>query len=54
MYSFLVDDRSKHNKTNAVNKNVVATKVIINTKMLCLIINVWDIQWIEFKIKIIE
>ena len=41
MYSFLVDDRSKHNKANAVNKNVVATishnkykDVLFNNKCL--------------------
>ena len=28
--------------------------VIINTKIICWIINVWDIWWIESKVEIIE
>ena len=33
-----------------MNKNVVA-RIIVNTKMLCLIINVSDIRWMEIEIK---
>ena len=35
MYWYLVDDNSEHKKTKGVNKNIVATKVIINIKMFC-------------------
>ena len=29
-------------------------RVIINRKIFCWIRNIWDIQWIGFKVKIIE
>ena len=35
MHSFLVDDSSQYTIAIGVNKNVVAAKVIINTKMVC-------------------
>ena len=52
MYSYLVDDNSEHKKSKSVNKNVVAT--IRNIKMFCWIRNMWEIQWIGFKLKTIE
>ena len=33
MYSFLVDDSSKHKKAKGMNKNVVAN--VVNTKVSC-------------------
>ena len=54
MYSFLVDDSSQYTIAIGVNKNVVAAKVIINTKMFCWKRLVWDIEWTDSKIKIIE
>ena len=48
MYSFLVDENREHKKTKDMNRNVV----LINIKMCCWMINVWGIQWIEFKVKI--
>ena len=50
MYSFLIDDISEHKKAKGVNRNVVVT--ILHGE--CWIRNVWDIWWIEFKVKIIE
>ena len=40
VYSFLVDDSKKNKKAKGVNKNVVATKVIMSTNMFCSIKNV--------------
>ena len=52
MYSILVDDSSVHKKAKGVNKNVVSTKSHSEIRVFCWIINVWDIRWIEFKVKI--
>ena len=49
MYSFLVDN-NEHKKAKGVNKNIVAT----NKKMYYWRINVWDIQWMKFKVKFME
>ena len=54
IYSYLVDDNSEHKKEKGVNRNVVATVVITNIKTFCWIINLWDIWWIGFKVKIIQ
>ena len=54
MHSFLVDDSSQYTIAIGVNKNVVAAKVIINTKMFCWKRLVWDIEWTDSRIKIIE
>ena len=54
IYLYLVDDNSKHKKTKCVNKNVVAAIGQMNIKMFCWKRNVWDIQWIGFKVKIVE
>ena len=35
MYSFLVGDNSEHKKAKCVNKNVVATKIIMNIQIYC-------------------
>ena len=35
MYSFLVDNNSKHKKAKEVNKNVAVKKAIMNTRMIC-------------------
>ena len=53
IYSFLVDDSSKHKKGKGVNKTVLQQWFMI-TKMFCWIINFWDIRWIESKVKFIE
>ena len=42
MYLFLVHDNKEYKK------------VIMNIKRYCCIINVWEIQWVEFKVKTIE
>ena len=52
MYSFLVDDNSKHKKANLWIEMLL--QVITNIKMYCWTINVWDTQWVEFKVKTIE
>ena len=50
MYSFLVDDCSKHK--NKI-KMLLQEWVIVNTKMsYWIIIIVWSIQWIESKVKL--
>ena len=54
MYLFLEDYSNEHEKAKCENKNVVATKTLANTKMFCCIINVFSIQWIESKVKIIK
>ena len=54
MYSFLVDDSSEHEKTKDMNKNAVETIGHSDTKMLCSIKNVWDLQWIKLKAQIME
>ena len=54
MYSYLVDDDSEHKKEKGVNKNVVGTISHNEHKNVLLNKNVWDIQWIGFKVKIIE
>ena len=35
MYSFLVGDNSEHKKAKCVNKNFVATKIIMNIQIYC-------------------
>ena len=50
MYSYLVNN-SAHKKAKAVTRNASAT---ISLKMFLWIKNVWDIQWIGFKVKIIK
>ena len=35
MHSRLVDNSGKHKKTKAASTNVVATVIILNTKMFC-------------------
>ena len=42
MNSFLIDDSSEHKNAKGLNKNVVAAISLMNTKMVCWIINVWD------------
>ena len=42
MNSFLIDDSSEHKNAKGLNKNVVATISLMNTKMVCWMINVWD------------
>ena len=55
IYSFLVDDSSKHKKAKDVNKNVVATwQSHDNAKIAFWIRTVWDMQWIELRVKIME
>ena len=53
MYSYLVDDNSEHEKSKYVFKNIVATKRHNEYKDVLLKKNVWDIQRIGFKVKII-
>ena len=53
MYSFLVDN-NEYRKAKDVNKNLVATISHSKYKYVLLNKNVWDIQWIEFKVKIIK
>ena len=52
MYSFLLDS-SNIKKQKAWIKMLLQQLVIMNIKKYCWIINVWDIQRIKFKIKII-
>ena len=52
--SFLVDENSEYKKAKSLNRNVVASISHIWYKDVFWIINVWKVQWIEFKIKIIE
>ena len=54
MYSFLVDDNIEHKKAKVWNGMLLQQWVMINIKMYCWIINVWDIQLIESKVRIIE
>ena len=54
MYLFLVNDFSEYEKTKSVNKNVVAKISHNEYKDILLEKNVWDIWWIEFKVKIIK
>ena len=42
MHSRLVDNSGNHKKTKAASRNVVATIIILNTKMFCWIRNVWE------------
>ena len=52
MYSFLIPDNSKHKKAKGVNKNVAT--ISHNEYKDVLLNNVWGIQWIKFKVKIIQ
>ena len=54
IYSYLVDDNSAHNEAKGVNKNVVAKIAHNEYKDVLLNKNVWYIQWIGFKVKIIK
>ena len=54
MYSFMVDDNIEHKKAKVWKGMLLQQWVMINIKMYCWIINVWDIQLIESKVRIIE
>ena len=58
MYLYLVDDNGEPKKEKTVNKKRLLRQklceYVANMKMLCGIRNVWGIQWIGFKVKIIE
>ena len=54
MYSFIIGDSSEHKKAKIVKKNVVATVSHGKYKDVFWTRNVWDIWWIELKVKIIE
>ena len=53
MFSYLVDDNGEHEKSKDVFKNIVAAKRHNKYKDVLLKKNVWDIQRIGFKVKII-
>ena len=52
--SFLVDENSEYKKAKSLNRNVVTSISHNWYKDVFWIINVWKVQWIELKIKIIE
>ena len=54
MYLFLVDDTTEHRKAKSMNKNVVTTMSHDENKDVFSRINIWDIQWMEYKVKIIK
>ena len=54
MYSFLIDDNIEHKKAKVWKGMLLQYWVMINIKMYCWTINVWDIQLIESKVRIIE
>ena len=54
IYLILVSDSEEYKKTNAVNENIVAKTSHKIYENVLLKKNVGDIQWIEFKVKIIE
>ena len=43
VYSFLIDDSSEYKKAKGVIKMLLQQQVIMNIKMLCWIISIWDI-----------
>ena len=53
MYSFLVGDNNEHQKSKGVNEILSQQYDITNMKMFCWVVNIGDIQWIEFKLKTI-
>ena len=53
MYSFLLDN-IEHKKAKGVNKDVAARISHNEYKNVLLKKNVWDNQWIEFKVKNIK
>ena len=54
MYLVLVEDGSENKKKRVWIKLLLQQKFIINTKIFYWIINVWNIRWIESKVKITE
>ena len=54
IHSSSIDDNREHKKAKCINKNDVAKLVIMNRNMFGWIRNVWDIQWIRFKVKIMK
>ena len=51
-------NKTKQNRAEGANKNFIAKmnneQVMMNIKMLCWMKIVWDIPWIELKVKVIE
>ena len=50
VYSFLINENSENKKAKSVNKNNFEKKLMMNTKMSFLEENIWNTQWIEFKV----